>query len=104
MTELFQSGQVVMGVWGSGRVKAFQDTGFPVAFVYPKEGAIALGISACPVAKPNASPLAQEFLSFMLSAEVQAMLAKAPVRPVNKNRVTGRSAEGAASTATPSLS
>ena len=76
MTELFQSGQAVFGVWGSGRVKAFQDTGFPVEFVYPKEGAIALGISACPVAKPNASPLAQEFLAFMLSPEIQAVHAK----------------------------
>ena len=88
MTELFQSGQVVMGVWGSGRVKAFQDTGFPVEFVYPKEGAIALGISACPVAKPNASPLAQEFLAFMLTPEVQAMHAKgAGSGPVNKKTV-----------------
>jgi putative spermidine/putrescine transport system substrate-binding protein len=85
MTELFQSGQVVVGVWGSGRVKAFQDTGFPVEFVYPKEGAIALGISGCPVAKPNASPLAQEFLAFMLSPEIQAVHAKgAGAGPVNK--------------------
>jgi putative spermidine/putrescine transport system substrate-binding protein len=88
MTELFQSGQVVLGVWGSGRVKAFQDTGFPVEFVYPKEGAIALGISACPVAKPNASPLAQEFLAFMLTPEMQAVQAKgAGSGPVNKKTV-----------------
>ena len=88
MTELFQSGQAVVGVWGSGRVKAFQDTGFPVEFVYPKEGAIALGISTCPVAKPNASPLAQEFIAFMLTPEVQAIHAKgAGSGPVNKNTV-----------------
>jgi putative spermidine/putrescine transport system substrate-binding protein len=85
MTELFQSGQAVFGVWGSGRVKAFQDTGFPVEFVYPKEGAMALGISACPVAKPNASPLAQEFIAFMLSPEIQVVHAKgAGAGPVNK--------------------
>jgi len=85
MTELFQSGQAVIGVWGSGRVKAFQDTGFPVEFVYPKEGAMALGISACPVAKPNASPLAQEFIAFMLSPEIQVVHAKgAGAGPVNK--------------------
>ena len=88
MTELFQSGQAVVGVWGSGRVKAFQDTGFPVEFVYPKEGAIALGISTCPVAKPNASPLAQEFIAFMLTPEVQAIHAKgAGSGPVNKKTV-----------------
>ena len=36
MTELFQSGQAVIGVWGTGRVKSFADTGFPVGFAYPK--------------------------------------------------------------------
>lgn len=86
MTELFQSGQAVIGVWGSGRVKAFQETGFPVEFVYPKEGAIALGISTCPVAKANPSPLAQEFIAWMLTPEMQAVHAKgAGSGPVNRN-------------------
>uniref|UniRef100_UPI0038F6B6A2 hypothetical protein n=1 Tax=Streptomyces scabiei TaxID=1930 RepID=UPI0038F6B6A2 len=57
MTELFQSGQAVIAVWGSGRVQSFANTGFPVDFVYPKEGAATLLTSACPIAKPNASPL-----------------------------------------------
>ncbi|MEI6117624.1 MAG: ABC transporter substrate-binding protein, partial [Burkholderiales bacterium] len=42
MTELFQSGQAVIGVWGTARAKSLSDTGFPVGFVYPKEGAYAL--------------------------------------------------------------
>lgn len=85
MTELFQSGQAVIAVWGSGRVKAFQDTGFPAEFVYPKEGAMALGISACPVAKPNASPLAQQFIQFLLEPDTQVTLAKGSgAGPVNK--------------------
>src|SRR5581483_729441 len=42
MTELFQSGQAVLAVWGSGRVQSFANTGFPVDFVYPKEGAVIL--------------------------------------------------------------
>jgi putative spermidine/putrescine transport system substrate-binding protein len=88
MTELFQSGQVVIGVWGSGRVKAFQDTGFPAEFVYPKEGAMALGISACPVAKPNASPLAHEFIAFLLQPDTQVILAKGSgAGPVNRKAV-----------------
>ncbi len=88
MTELFQSGQAVIAVWGSGRVKAFQDTGFPVEFVYPKEGAMALGISACPVAKQNASPLAQQFIQFLLQPDTQVMLAKgAGAGPVNRKTV-----------------
>ena len=39
MTELFQTGQANIAVWGTGRVKAFANTGFPVDFIYPKEGA-----------------------------------------------------------------
>src|SRR5690348_1240286 len=62
MTELFESGQAEIAVWGSGRVKAFADTGFPVDFVYPKEGAVTLLSSVCPIAKPQASPLAQDFI------------------------------------------
>ena len=38
MTELFQSGQANIAVWGTGRVQAFANTGFPVDFIYPKEG------------------------------------------------------------------
>jgi putative spermidine/putrescine transport system substrate-binding protein len=86
MTELFQSGQAVLAVWGSGRVKVFQETGFPVEFVAPKEGAMALGISACPTAKPNPSPLAQQFVQFLLQPDIQAIHAKgAGAGPVNKS-------------------
>ena len=42
MTELFQSGQAVVAIWGSGRAKALADTGFPAEFVYPKEGGVKL--------------------------------------------------------------
>jgi putative spermidine/putrescine transport system substrate-binding protein len=86
MTELFQSGQAVIAVWGSGRVKSFADTGFPVDFVYPKEGAVTLLASVCPIAKPNASPLAQDFVAMMVAPELQTILAKEyGYGPVNKN-------------------
>lgn len=85
MTELFQSGQAVIAVWGSGRVKSFADTGFPVDFVYPKEGAVTLLSSVCPVAKPTASPLAQDFVQMMIAPELQTILAKEyGYGPVNK--------------------
>ena len=47
MTELFQSGQANIAVWRTGRVQAFANTGFPVDFIYPKEGApiLRLGLS-----------------------------------------------------------
>ncbi len=76
MTELFQSGQGQIAVWGTGRVQAFANTGFPVDFIYPKEGAPILLASACPVAKAAANPLAQEFIKVMISAPVQTALAK----------------------------
>jgi len=76
MTELFQNGEAVIGVWGSGRVKALQDTGFPVEFVYPKEGAIALFTAVCPVAKAKPKELAQKFIQYLYTPEVQELLAK----------------------------
>jgi putative spermidine/putrescine transport system substrate-binding protein len=49
---------------------------------------MALGISACPVAKANASPLAQEFIAFLLQPEMQVVLAKSSGSgPVNRKAV-----------------
>ena len=88
MTELFQSGQAVVAIWGSGREKALAATGFPVAFVYPKEGAIALGVAGCPVAGGKDKPEAQAFLQYLLSPEVQVIMASGfGLGPVNKKAV-----------------
>ncbi|WP_338829464.1 ABC transporter substrate-binding protein [Bradyrhizobium sp. 27S5] len=76
MTELFQSGQAVLAVWGTGRVQSFASTGFPVDFVYPKEGAATLLTTACPIAKPNASPLAGAFIKMLLDPKIQLVLLK----------------------------
>lgn len=75
MTELFQSGQAVLGVWGSSRVQSLADTGFPATFVYPTEGAVTLLASACPIEKEGASPLASEFIKTLLAPEVQQVMA-----------------------------
>ena len=84
MTELFQTGQAVLSVWGSARYQAFADTGFPVDFVYPREGAPALVTGVCPVARKSVSPKAQAFVATLLSAKVQKIMAEeggyAPVR------------------------
>lgn len=85
MTELFQSNQAVIAIWGSGRVKSFADTGFPVDFVYPKEGAMTLLAAVCPIAKPAVSALAQDFVAAMVQPEFQTILAKEyGYGPVNK--------------------
>ena len=84
MTELLQSGQAVIAVWGSGRAKALADTGFPAAFVYPKEGGVALGVAACPVAGSKNTAEAQAFMQHLLSPEMQIVLAKgAGLGPTN---------------------
>jgi putative spermidine/putrescine transport system substrate-binding protein len=85
MTELFQTNQAVIAVWGSGREKALAATGFPVDFVYPKEGGVALGVAACAVAGAGDKPEAQAFVQFLLTPEMQAILAQgAGLGPVNK--------------------
>jgi putative spermidine/putrescine transport system substrate-binding protein len=84
MTELFQTGQAVHSVWGSARYQVFADTGFPVGFVYPREGAPVLLTGICPVAKKSPSAKAQAFVAAMVSAKAQRALAAAggyaPVR------------------------
>ncbi|MXQ12237.1 ABC transporter substrate-binding protein [Microvirga makkahensis] len=86
MTELFQSGQAALAVWGTGRVQSFANTGFPVDFVYPKEGAVSLLASACPIEKADASALASEFVKAMLEPKIQLTLLKDyGYGPVNKN-------------------
>ncbi|WP_439499415.1 ABC transporter substrate-binding protein [Bosea sp. (in: a-proteobacteria)] len=75
MTELFQNGQAAIAIWGSGRAKAFADTGYPAEFVYPKEGGYALGIAGCPVAGSKLESEANAFLQYMLSPAVQVVMA-----------------------------
>jgi putative spermidine/putrescine transport system substrate-binding protein len=75
ISELFQTGAVTIGVWGSGRVQALAKSGFPVAFVEPKEGAVALLTTACPVTGSDVPELAQALVRHLLSPEVQKILA-----------------------------
>jgi putative spermidine/putrescine transport system substrate-binding protein len=85
MTELFQSGQAAIAIWGSGRAKALADTGFPAAFVYPKEGGIVLASAACPIAGSKNAAEAQQFVQHMLMPDAQTSLAvSAGFGPVNK--------------------
>ncbi|APW40165.1 branched-chain amino acid ABC transporter substrate-binding protein [Rhodoferax koreense] len=86
MTELFQNGDINLAVWGSGRVESFKATGFPIEFVYPKEGAMALMIAACPVVQSDVPEPAQALLQYLLTPEVQAWLADTQgFGPVNSN-------------------
>lgn len=75
MSELFQNEEVILAVWGSGRLVSLQDTGFPVEIVYPDEGGVALLITGCPIAESPNFDLAQAFLNTLLEPENQALLA-----------------------------
>jgi len=86
MSELFQNGEIAISVWGSGRLKALADTGFPGAFAYPKEGGIKLLTAACPVVDSDVPELAQDFVNHVTSAETQKLIAtKLAWAPVNTN-------------------
>ena len=83
--EMYQTGQIVISVTASARAKSLMDTGFPVEYVYPKEGSPAVMVSACPMARPDALPAAQTFIQFLLSPDMQLVMArKLSHAPVNK--------------------
>jgi putative spermidine/putrescine transport system substrate-binding protein len=85
-SELFQSKEAWIGVTGNTRVYPLQDTGFPIDFAYPKEGAVFLGVSINAVKNSKNLRLAQEFINFMLSEEAQEVYAKMwSLGPMNKN-------------------
>ncbi|GHB23831.1 ABC transporter substrate-binding protein [Salinicola rhizosphaerae] len=75
-SELYQNHEIVMSVWGSGRVQSLADTGFPIEFVYPKEGAVALVQGACLVKGTQHADLAQAFIDYLLTPDVQELLAR----------------------------
>lgn len=75
ISELFQTGAVVLGVWGNGRAQALAKSGFPIAFVTPKEGAQALLTMACVVNGSHQAALAQALIQDLLSPRVQTLLA-----------------------------
>lgn len=86
LSSAFQSGEISIAVNSNGRSLALANTGFPVAFVYPKEGAVATIIGACVVEKPKVSPYAVEFVKFLLTPEIQKIMAENEgMSPVNKS-------------------
>lgn len=85
MAQLFQSGEIVAAIWGTSRVIALAQTGFPIKFVYPKEGAPELMDTACVVNGAHDAADAQAFVDYLLSPGPQAVFAKATGQgPVNR--------------------
>ncbi|MCF6173832.1 MAG: ABC transporter substrate-binding protein [Campylobacteraceae bacterium] len=85
LSEEFQSGDVVLAPWGSGRAYSLSQTGFNVGFVYPKEKTVALLVSMCVVKNNNSTALSKKLVKYMLTPAVQSKLADVKAwSPVNK--------------------
>lgn len=86
LSSLFQNREVDLAAWSNDRANALKESGFPVEFAYPTEGSVATLVAACSVAKQSPNPLAQEFLRYLLTPDVQAILAAgAQLSPANRN-------------------
>ncbi|HUN99795.1 MAG TPA: ABC transporter substrate-binding protein [Bradyrhizobium sp.] len=84
IAEMFENGDIDIAVWGSNRAIPLKDSGFPVEFVYPKEGAVALVAAACVVVQNGAPELSQAFVQYLVSPEVQVKLATQGFGPANR--------------------
>ncbi len=86
MSEMFQSGDIWLAVWGSSRVAAMQQAGFPLEMVRPKEGGVVLMTAGCAITGNPAPDLANKFLAYLVSPPVQqAFAAQYGAGPTNKS-------------------
>lgn len=77
VSNYFLQGQAAASVWGVSRVSSLAEKDFPVQFVYPEGGAMALVTTANVVAGAPHADLAQKFVAHLLDPAVQAELARA---------------------------
>ena len=85
MSEMFQTGDIWLAVWGSSRVAAMQKAGFPLAMVRPKEGAVVLMTAACAITGDPDADLADKFVAWLVTPGVQqAFAAKYGAGPTNR--------------------
>lgn len=75
ISQMLQTGEAAVAVWGNHRTSSLVDQGVPVKFVYPKEGAVAAMNAVCAVEGAPQPKLAQAFIQHLLSPEVQTVLA-----------------------------
>lgn len=84
VSQMLQSGEAPLVVWSNSRTQPVIDQGAPVAFVFPKEGALQAIAAACVVNGGPQPKLAQQLLEEMLAPTPQARIAKvASYGPVN---------------------
>jgi putative spermidine/putrescine transport system substrate-binding protein len=71
VSNYFLQGQAVATVWGNSRTNTLRASGYPIQFVYPKEGAGALLATANLVKGAPNPTLAQQFINFLLDPQTQ---------------------------------
>jgi putative spermidine/putrescine transport system substrate-binding protein len=84
LEELLQSGEIAMTVVARSRAVALKKAGLPLKIAEPKEGTVALMVTMCPVVDSDVPALSQKFIQYMLSPDVQKILAGSGYGPVNK--------------------
>jgi len=71
LSRLLTSGEAWIGPWYNDRFNQLKKAGAPVAFVQPKEGAVAIiSTMSVPVGAPNPD-LAMRFINFFLSTPIE---------------------------------
>lgn len=85
-TNLFQSGEVVVGAHYASSAYALRDQKLPIAFVVPKEGAIGGDIRLHLVANSKKQALAEKFMNYAIgTAPAQCMAERIYVGPATTN-------------------
>ncbi|MCF6476286.1 ABC transporter substrate-binding protein [Nonomuraea sp. MG754425] len=75
VSNYFLQGQAVASIWGNSRVQTLAGKGFPIAFVYPEEGALPLIATVNVVTGAPHSGLAQKFVNALLEPSAQQAMA-----------------------------
>jgi putative spermidine/putrescine transport system substrate-binding protein len=77
LSKYFQQGEAWIGVWTNSEANAYaMTTGFPMAFVYPTEGAPALMATANVAKNAPHAELADAFLNYLVGVEAQTVVGK----------------------------
>lgn len=73
---LFKSDEVWLASWFDGRALALADEGMPVAFAIPQEGGVLIRSVAGVMESSKHPELAEEFIDYLMSPEVQKIFAQ----------------------------
>ncbi|MGF7160094.1 putative spermidine/putrescine transport system substrate-binding protein [Rhodoligotrophos appendicifer] len=86
LTSYFQQGEAWVGVWTDSETYSYAHrTGFPIKFVFPKEGTAAIQAGIAVVKNGKNTELATKFVNFLVGQQAQEIMAqKLGWLPVNK--------------------